>query len=207
VELLRGERADAGLIRGREEDVLVDEHRVEVGNGTGATVADLAGFLAVTDDAGDQRHRGHELTVRLAGPLGEGGPDDRRAAGDVTDQPPEVGVRLKERHRDVDDAVQLAERGEILLGYGPQRGDQFVAASGERLAQQILLVLEEQVNSRCGESGLERDLAQGTGVYSVLAEHLLGGVENLGPVLRPAGGTPPGTEIRLCLCTGRTLVG
>jgi hypothetical protein len=196
VELLRGERADAGLIRGREEDVLVDEHRVEVGNGTGATVADLAGFLAVTDDAGDQRHRGHELTVRLAGPLGEGGPDDRRAAGDVTDQPPEVGVRLKERHRDVDDAVQLAERGEILLG-----------ASGERLAQQILLVLEEQVNSRCGESGLERDLAQGTGVYSVLAEHLLGGVENLGPVLRPAGGTPPGTEIRLCLCTGRTLVG
>jgi len=41
----------------------------------------------------------------------------------------------------------------------------------------------------------------------VLAEHLLGGVENLGPVLRPAGGTPPGAEIRLCLRTGRTLGG
>jgi len=171
----------------------------------GAAVADLASFLPVADDASDQRHRGHELTVRLAGVLGEGGPDDRRAAGDVTDQPPEVGVRLEERHRDVDDLVELAERGEILLGHGAQRADQLVAAPAERLAQQVLLVLEEQVNSRRREPGLERDLAQGPGLYSVLAEHPLGGVENLGPVFGPASGTPPSAQIRLRLRTGRTL--
>jgi len=36
--------------------------------------------------------------------------------------------------------MELAERGEITFGDGPQHADQLVAAPGERLAQQVLLV-------------------------------------------------------------------
>jgi hypothetical protein len=41
----------------------------------------------------------------------------------------------------------------------------------------------------------------------VLAEHPLGGVEDLRPVLGPPGGTPPGAGIGLRLGPGRALAG
>jgi hypothetical protein len=74
------------------------------------------------------------------------------AAGDVTEHAPEVRASLEEGHRHVDDVVELVERGEITLGGSPQRIDQFGAPSGERLGQQVLLVVEEQVDGGGGEA-------------------------------------------------------
>jgi hypothetical protein len=47
----------------------------------------------------------------------------------------------------------------------------------------MLLVLEEDIDGRRRESGLIRDLAQGAIAYSTLTEYLLGGIEDVQPIL------------------------
>jgi len=198
-------RGELGLVPVTKENMLIGENRVEVGNGGGPADADLADFLPVADDAGEKCHRLGEITVHLAGVLGEGGSNDRGTACDVTDEPTEVRTGFEECPRDVDDSVELVERRKINLRDCLERGDQLGASAGERLRQQVLLVLEEQIDRRRGEAGEKGDLSQRPVPHSMLAEHPLSGVEDLCPILRPTSGPSLGAEIELRLRSGRSL--
>jgi hypothetical protein len=84
MELFRGQPNNVGLTLAAKKNVLVDEHRIEVGKGEGATVAYLPDFLPPADNAGEEHHGLPEITIHVAGVLGQGRSDNRRAASDVT---------------------------------------------------------------------------------------------------------------------------
>ena len=152
MELLRGEPDNGRFALTTKKNVLVDEHRVQVRKGEGTTVADLPDFLPPADDAGEEHHRLPEITIHVAGVLSQGRSNDGRAARDVTNQPSEVGVGFEECPRDVDDAVEGIDRRKITLGRDLELAHKLGSSSRQRLSQQVLLVLEEQIDRCRGES-------------------------------------------------------
>jgi hypothetical protein len=72
-----GCRESSGRHFGCEQYVLVDEYRVEVRDGVGVAVTDLAYRLTVGDDPADHCHRGPEARIAVCSVRAERGTDDR----------------------------------------------------------------------------------------------------------------------------------
>ena len=114
MEFVVRERGGAS-IRGvqMQEDVFVDEHRVEVRERVGVAGADLAARLAVDDDAGEQVHHRGEPVVDVRGVPGEHRTGDRVATAELSEDRHELRPCGVERFGGVDDLVELLEGSHV----------------------------------------------------------------------------------------------
>ena len=85
VELIRRERGVLAV--SGEVDVLVDEYGVQAGDGIRIASSDLAGFLGLLNDSGEDGHRlGRGTDDDIGGVGGQGWADDCGVAGDAAQQ-------------------------------------------------------------------------------------------------------------------------
>jgi hypothetical protein len=170
-----------------EKDELIDQHRIEVGQGRSIALSDLTPDLSLFHHGRNETQRLFEAKIYPIGERGQDRTGDKCIPTYVAHQEPKVRSFAKERDSVIDEDVKPFERGEVGRGRGSYDGQELVASSRQRLAQEMLLVLEEDVDGRRRESSLIRDFAQGPIVYPPRTEYLLGCVENVDPVLLGLG--------------------
>ena len=137
--------------------------------------------------------------ARIAASNGAAHLDRGRGARVAQVQPAEVRVVAEEPTWKSTSAVELRRAGVPRPRRSPACRHELVAPAQEDLPEQVVLVLEERVHRTDRELGQLGDLLQGGLVEALAAEHLLGGVEQLGAaqvlvlvpsLLTPARGRP-----------------